>query len=590
MTSTNLILHNSACPKNFWLDECSSEEKCGLLHFRRNGSTLRIINSNINLNRVERRFKAYTSKNFELADMEIPAHTELYLVDSQIDPCDFGSPIKFNNSKIYVARSIGIHSGTLMPEKYQEAFLEGLTSLSQDNGLAYVGPFGGHPSINQENQFDPIPSIKAFVNTDMPICLTSSDPSLDRDLGKRHFTAGGPKIIWANANRQNYDRSYLILDRYIKTSDRHYASITPTANQRIIDIIRDSYLDVHFNTGSRILYQSETPTRKTSLNDIHPLAVVNNIITTYEQLSLDNRFRIFCRSLADFNSLVTRHALTLLPHKLFTSKISTFNSFKARSQFHLGDPFAKCGGLAIFSQKTPIEPRFEGSMTDPNFKISTPRPALMALKTNTPNTTNTMKRPLPISHNKQPPSKRTPTDKAALKTPISPEYSSPHPQIALNRTNHSIDSGSFTWESAAQLDDFITTTLAKRLASKITKSAPSSAISTRLFDLDRTIIEDSITPKRNVNLEPIIKTSKSNIKIYKGSDHTPEELANIKTNFFSSKPTSTQEANHSNSPIAVLNHDETTIPSEINLNSDKEPSNEEQVETTKSISTATSTQ
>ena len=458
--SPRFILHEKACSNNFWTDTCMDSSKCCKLHIRKTGSPLRIVNCCININRVERRCKASLGEDYSLENTPLPSNAELFLVDSQIDPEDFGNPIKLNNSKILVARAIGLHPSTVAPITYHKKFLEGLIDLTSDNRtLVYAGPFGGHTNVEMENRFDPLPAFKAVAKTNIPISLASSDISLDHNLGPQYFTSEGPHVIWTNANKQTYDRSNRIIDRYIKISDRHSAMISSENNNKHLNLVLNAYLDVHRNSGDRILYQSDSINRKSKLVDILPLAVVNNIVDTYVQLSKDNRFQKFCPTLASFNTLVTKHAFEILPKERFSASATAHNSFKARSQCYLGVAFSEHHHEMTYGlkPKQSLGPRFEGSMVDPGFVI--PKLPLMNIKTTQPIQTT-------------PPVKRRQTDQ--------PETQHTSKRRSTDTTTNTLDSGSFTWTTREELDSFLKTTLSKTTKSLAAKTSPASAVSPRI--------------------------------------------------------------------------------------------------------------
>ena len=484
--SPRFILHEKACSNNFWYDTCTDSSKCCKLHFRNSGSALRIVNCCINVNRVERRCKAQLGEDYGLENTPLPTNTELLLVDSQIDPEDFGNSLRFNNPKILVARAIGLHPSTVAPSAYHQKFLEGLIDIASDNRtLVYAGPFGGHTNVEMENRFDPLPAFKAIAKTAIPISLASSDISLDHNLGPQYFTSEGPHIIWTNANKQTYDRSNRILDLYIKVSDRHSAMISSENYNKHLNLVLNAYLDVHNNSGDRILYQSDSINRKSKLAEILPLAVVNNIVDTYVQLSKDNRFQKFCPTLAKFNTLITAHALVILPKERISASATAHNSFKARSQCYLGVAFSEHHHEVAYGlkPKLSIKPRFEGSMVDRGFVI--PKLPLMDLKTTQPiQTTPPVKRRQPNQpHNlvKEPTSKRRSTD----------------------TTTSTLDSGSFTWTTREELDSFLKTTLLKTTKSLAAKTSPASAVSTRILanTAANTTAVTLVGPKDTLNLE-----------------------------------------------------------------------------------------
>lgn len=462
--SPKFILHERACSNNFWTDSCIDSSRCGKLHFRKSGTSLRIINCGININRVERRCKALLGEDYGLENTPIPSNAELFLVDSQIDPEDFGNPIRFNNPKILVARAIGLHPSTVAPIAYHKKFLEGLIDLTSDNRtLVYAGPFGGHTNVEVENRFDPLPAFKAVAKTTIPISLASSDISLDQNIGPQYFTSEGPHIIWSNANKQTYDRSNRIIDRYIKVSDRHSAMISSENYNKHLGLVLNAYLDVHRNSGNRILYQSDSINRKSKLTDIVPLAVVNNIVDTYVQLSKDNRFQKFCPTLASFNTLINDHALEILPKIRFSATATAHNSFKARCQYYLGLAFSDHRHEMTYGlkPKQSLKTKFEGSMVDPGFVI--PKLPLMNLKTTQPlQTTPPVKRRQVSQPEAQHASKRSPVT------------------TSIDTATNTLDSGSFIWNTRDELDNFLRTTLSKTTKTLAAKAVPTSAVSPRI--------------------------------------------------------------------------------------------------------------
>ena len=191
--------------------------------------------------------------------------------------------------------------------------------------------------------------------------------------------------------------------------------------------------------------------------------MVNNIVDSYVQLSKDNRFQKFCPTLAKFNTLITAHALEILPKERFSASATAHNSFKARSQCYLGVAFSEHHHEMAYGlkPKLSIKPRFEGSMVDRGFVI--PKLPLMDLKTTQPiQTTPPVKRRQPNQpHNlvKEPTSKRRSTD----------------------TTTSTLDSGSFTWTTREELDSFLKTTLLKTTKSLAAKTGPASAVSPRIL-------------------------------------------------------------------------------------------------------------
>ena len=157
--SNELVLHPRLCHRNFWMNSCHRND-CNALHIRRPGRKLVIFNASANLNRIDRKLGSST-----LANMKMPVDSELYVVDSQIDPEDFGYSIAFKDPRIFVAKSIGLHPANAAPKAYYDLFKTGLTTIDQHFGLAYTGPFGGNNNGRTEERATHSKLATFFTNT-----------------------------------------------------------------------------------------------------------------------------------------------------------------------------------------------------------------------------------------------------------------------------------------------------------------------------------------------------------------------------------------------------------------------------------------
>jgi len=403
-------LHKSACPDNFWKDSCKDAGICNLLHIREANKTLHIVNSCINLNRVQRKCKLQTPST-DLTATTLPTNCELYIVDSIVDPEDFANQIAFKNNHIFVARSFGLHASTVAPSEYFSAILTALLTIEKEFKLAYVGPFGGESNVPQKDRYNAKAFARAFIaqhkqdlkssalTEKTPICLNSSDVAIEYALGPVHFVDGGHRFIWSNVNRQRTDRFKMLVGRYTKCSSSHYSTLSQASSTEIFDNLRQAFTDDEFDTGSRLLFNSEQVNKMNEINEVLPLAVVNTIITIYIRLSVSthawsHHFKKRFPTLIDFNKHATRCALEIFPSSLFSSDPALTKQLKARTHQLFTPLYTKFTNKISYGHQ-PKTQRFQGSLTDTNFSMPkavkpSTKQALMEIQNTKP--TSTLKR------------------------------------------------------------------------------------------------------------------------------------------------------------------------------------------------------
>ena len=417
-------LHKSACPDNFWKDSCKDAGICNLLHIRETNKTLHIVNSCINLNRVQRKCKLQTPST-DLTATKLPTNCELYIVDSIVDPEDFANQIIFKNNHIFVARSFGLHASTVAPSEYFTAILIALLTIEKEFKLAFVGPFGGESNVPPKDRYNAKTYANAFIaqhkqdlktsalTEKTPICLNSSDVTVEYALGPAHFIDGGHRFIWTNVNRQRTDRFKMLVGRYTKCSSSHYSTLSQTSSTEIFDNLRQAFMDDEFDTKSRLLFNSELVNKMNETNEVLPLAVINTIITIYIRLSVSthawsHHFKKRFPTLIDFNKHATRCALEIFPITLFSSDPALTNHLKARTHQLFTPLYTKFANKISYGHQ-PKTQRFQGSLTDTNFSMPkalkpSTRQALMEIQNTKP--TSALKRTTSQSDLEAQPSKR----------------------------------------------------------------------------------------------------------------------------------------------------------------------------------------
>ena len=311
MNSSNLILHPKLCPRNFWDKSCESPN-CSMLHIRRPGRMLALFNTCANLHRINRKI----GKGL-LSTMRMPEDCELYVVDSQIDPEDFGSSINFQSRNIFIAHAIGLHPSTGAPMEYFDEFTRHLRVLDQRHDFAYVGPFGGCPEIKAPNCCDATEMTASFSSDrDHPRATAVGNRDELLLQAPRHPELRGP-VLFLSVGRNStlqLGSAHTQLTTNHKTflsfNGESLRSSYPTRNLLMRTISKDH--------GRRcVLETCSTAVRHATCNDLLPLAVVNIIVDLYVKLMEESSFRALHYSLAEFNTHFNENGFKLVPLTCF---------------------------------------------------------------------------------------------------------------------------------------------------------------------------------------------------------------------------------------------------------------------------------
>lgn len=324
-----ILLHPRLCHRNFWMNSCRGQ--CKSLHLRRPGRKLVIFNAAANLNRIDRKLGSST-----LANMKMPFDSELYMVDSQIDPEDFGNSIVFKDPRIFVARAIGLHPGNLAPKEYFDLFKNGLTSIDTHFGLAYTGPFGGNGHIKSEERYDAKSMASHFTSKastasqkefrERPTALAHKDETLLAHMTPCQETSQCANIFMS-ANKNSMQQLTAIMD-LLRVHPYMFATFSSDSN----DFARQKILNVmDRSSGRKILLESASPSMRAATNsDLMPLSIVNFIVDLYLNFQKDRHFNSLGYSLAEFNSFFTENGFNMVPKHLFhlfrtTEAITSFD-------------------------------------------------------------------------------------------------------------------------------------------------------------------------------------------------------------------------------------------------------------------------
>ena len=311
-----ILLHPRLCHRNFWMNSCRGQ--CKSLHLRRPGRKLVIFNAAANLNRIDRKLGPDT-----LTNMKMPFDSELYIVDSQIDPEDFGNSITFKDPRIFVARAIGLHPGNSAPKEYFQLFKNGLTSIDTHFGLAYTGPFGGNSNIKPEERCDAKSMATHFTSkastasqkkfSERPTALGHKDEAL-----LAHMTpcqeASQCAQVFMSANKNTAQQLTAIMD-LLRVHPYMFATFNSDSNEysrlKILDVMDRS-------SGRKILLESASPSmRNATPSDLMPLSIVNFIVELYLNFQKDRHFKSLGYSLAEFNTFFTENGFNMVPKHLF---------------------------------------------------------------------------------------------------------------------------------------------------------------------------------------------------------------------------------------------------------------------------------
>lgn len=310
MYSSKLALHPRLCSHNFWDNSCHSA-KCTLLHIRRPGRKLVLFNACANLHRISRKMGSTV-----LASMQMPTDCELHVVDSQIDPEDFGSSLSFYSKSVYVARAIGLHPSIGAPTSYFSAFKTGLLSLDRTQSLAYTGPFGGSPSIKHEEHYDVQAMAVSLAGDTHGLRATALGHQEEAFLqGPDLLRLPGP-ALFLSAGRNSSEQLTTVV-RTLKKCTNVFVSYNGDALRNSYNT-REHLLSVLSSTPGRrcVLETASASSRSATKNDFLPLAIVNVIVDLYVNLQerrvrhAHNRLDF---TLAEFNTLFNENGFSLVP-------------------------------------------------------------------------------------------------------------------------------------------------------------------------------------------------------------------------------------------------------------------------------------
>ena len=317
-------LHPGLCPKNFWDNSCTAHSDCTNLHIRQQGRRLTLFNAAANLDRIKRTIGSTT-----LQHMRLPTECDFYVVDSQVDPEDFGHPFVFLSSNIFVARAIGLHPSLDAPDAYLNEMHSSLKRLDDIHALAYLGPFGS--LVSTSTSLDPprgphsaLQFAKDFSSKSSArpraTCIESRDEYLlsvlTPDSGPLNTTTGQkPFHIWKTAN--NVPLSHLkIIMSSLQTSSHQYATFNSDLSTEARELL---FQAISQPAGRRCLIESDSTTMDyTSNSDLLPLSVVNTIVDLFIDFSRRPSFKSLGLTLATFNLLFVENGFSCVPLARFT--------------------------------------------------------------------------------------------------------------------------------------------------------------------------------------------------------------------------------------------------------------------------------
>ena len=336
--SNELVLHPRLCHRNFWMNSCHRND-CNALHIRRPGRKLVIFNASANLNRIDRKLGSST-----LANMKMPVDSELYVVDSQIYPEDFGYSIAFKDPRIFVAKSIGLHPANAAPKAYYDLFKTGLTTIDQHFGLAYTGPFGGNNNGRTEERATHSKLATFFTNT---VSSASQNKFGARCTALGHkdnellqqmtpcIDASPQASVFLSASKNGLEPLARVMD-LLRAHPNIYATFSSESNVSC----RQKILAVMDRSSSRkILLESASPSsRTTNASDLLPLSVVNFVVDLFVDFQKDKHFRDLGYSLAEFNGLFTENGFNMVQKRLFQlyNSTETLDAFDLSARQTLG--------------------------------------------------------------------------------------------------------------------------------------------------------------------------------------------------------------------------------------------------------------
>ena len=318
--SNSIELHPRLCPRDFWDNSCRNSDLCDKFHIRQPGFKLVIFNAAANLSRIDRKLK-----NSTLAEMRLPYDCSLFVVDSQVDPEDYGKQFTFRNRNIFVARAIGLHPSVRAPPAYLKVLHTHLKKLDLGYGLAYIGPFGGAQASASSDQgsLGPLTFIRDFnIASASPsktraVAIASNDDFLLRELtigcpsSERPSRSRQDFFLWKTVGRSGSAQLEHIMESL--DSNPHYFA---TFDSELSPVTRDALFNAFkSSTGRQCLLESVSPSVRTASNtELLPLAVVNTIVELYVDFRRKTSFKY---SLAEFNNLFTTNGFSCIPQSRF---------------------------------------------------------------------------------------------------------------------------------------------------------------------------------------------------------------------------------------------------------------------------------
>lgn len=289
----------------------------------------------------------------------MPSDCELYVVDSQVDPEDFGHLLSFKDTNIYVAHAMGLHSLLRAPASYLETFHAALEKLDATHSLAYLGPFGGLNSSGAAapacDPHSPLRFAQDFGNVKLchlprATCVNSGDAFLLRlltpDANYRHHGTNRPAFnIWKTAN--SVSRPHLeVIMRSLCGNSLQFATFNSDLSVETRDLL---FHAISRPAGRRCLIESDSTLMcYSSRRDLLPLSVVNTIVDLFVDFSRRESFKSLGLTLATFNTLFVENGFDCIPKARFTE----FNTrhFARVSCTLLSGPYYKHEDLFSYGQ------------------------------------------------------------------------------------------------------------------------------------------------------------------------------------------------------------------------------------------------
>ena len=318
---SSIDLHPRLCPNNFWDNSCNRHDDCDKLHIRMRYRELVIFNAAANLSRIDRKLK-----NSTLENMRMPSDCSLYVVDSQVDPEDYGQEFTFRNKNIHVARAIGLHPSVRAPSAYLQKLHSHLKKLDFSYGLAYIGPFGGadQSSISGDEIYTALKFAQDFNHKAAPgrtraVAISSNDDYLlnfftTSQEALRPVRSTQDFFLWKTAGRCGLPQLNHIMES-LKENPYHFATFDGELSQEVRDAILRAF---HQSSGRRCLLESVSPSVRTaSPKELLPLSVVNTIVELFLDFRRKSSFHSLGYSLAVFNNLFTENGFRCIPMSRF---------------------------------------------------------------------------------------------------------------------------------------------------------------------------------------------------------------------------------------------------------------------------------